>query len=177
MLPKITNTTTWQQAELLMQPAFIRVVDNIRKQLDESDWEGTYHDVLIWQPNTTDEMKLQVNQLLQAMETATPPQIEQIKETLALLPLPHPGYHLLLQHQEQQVSVDLWDLCYQVCFVNYSPESMEADIDKDLFDELGNIDWLKLEDKTKQLVKQVFASLPDRLMLLTAEIGQFDSSE
>lgn len=45
MTPKITNSITWQQAELLMQPAMLRVVDNIRKQLESSDWTGTYEDV------------------------------------------------------------------------------------------------------------------------------------
>ena len=144
-----------------MQPAFIRVVDNIRKQLDESSWKGTYHDVLIWPANTTDETKALVNQLLQAMETATPEEVEEIRATLTRLPMPHPGYHLLLQRQEQQVSVDLWDLCYQVCFLNFNPENTAVDIDTSLIDQLGDVDWLSLEEKTKRLVKQVFASLPE----------------
>jgi len=42
MSPKITDTVAWQQAELLMQPTFIRIIDNIRNQLDESAWKGTY---------------------------------------------------------------------------------------------------------------------------------------
>jgi len=37
MSPKITDTVAWQ-AELLMQPTFIRIIDNIRNQLDESAW-------------------------------------------------------------------------------------------------------------------------------------------
>lgn len=45
MRPKITNTIAWQQAELLMQPALIRVIDNIRKQLENSAWAGTYQEV------------------------------------------------------------------------------------------------------------------------------------
>ncbi|MFM2064299.1 MAG: hypothetical protein RLZZ507_3970 [Cyanobacteriota bacterium] len=161
MPPKITNSTTWQQAELLMQPAFIRVVDNIRKHLDTSAWKGTYHDVLIWPPGTTDETKAMVTQFLQDMEAATPEQVVDIRENLASLPIPHPGYHLRLQRQEQQVNVDLWDLCYQVCFLNYSPENTDVDIDTNLFDESGEVDWQHLEDKTKQLVKQVFDSLPE----------------
>jgi len=93
MPPKITNPVAWRQAEILMQPAFIRVIDNIRKQLDESSWTGTYHDVLIWPPNTTDEIKALVTQLLQAMETATPQEADEIRQTLTRLPMPHPGYH------------------------------------------------------------------------------------
>ncbi|MBD2388288.1 hypothetical protein [Cylindrospermum sp. FACHB-282] len=161
MPPKITNSDAWQQAELLMQPAFIRVIDNIRKQLDASSWKGTYQDVLIWPANTTDEIKALVNQLLQDIETATPEQAEEIRATLAGLPMPHPGYHLSLQRQQQYVSIDLWDLCYQVCFLNYSPESAEVSIDTSLIDEFGDVDWQCLEDKTKVLVEQVFAGLPE----------------
>ncbi|MBW4563507.1 MAG: hypothetical protein KME32_20660 [Mojavia pulchra JT2-VF2] len=161
MPPKINNSIAWQQAELLMQPAFIRVVDNIRKHLDVSAWVGTYHDVLIWPANTTNETKAIVTQLLQEMETATPEQADEIRETLAHLPMPHPGYHLRLQRQEQQVSIDLWELCYQVCFLDYSPDVEAADIDTSLIDEMGEVDWQRLEDKTKELVGQVFARLSE----------------
>ncbi|MDZ8110167.1 MAG: hypothetical protein RM338_31845 [Nostoc sp. DedQUE12a] len=161
MPPKITNSVAWQQAETLMQPAFIRVIDNIRKQLDESSWTGTYHDVLIWPPNTTDEIKALVTQLLQAMETATPEEADEIRQTLTRLPMPHPGYHLLLQRQQQQASIDLWELCYQVCFIEYNPQEEAANIDTSLIDELGEVDWLRLDAKAKQLVEEAFASLPE----------------
>ena len=160
MPPKITNSTSLQQAEILMQPAFIRVIDNLRKQLDISDWKGTYQDVLTWPANTTDETKALVTQLVQEMETATPIQVEEIRKTLASLPMPHPGYNLLLQRHGEQVNIDLWDLCYQVCFLNYSPENTAVDIDTSLIDEYGDVDWQYLENKTQILVEQVFASLP-----------------
>ena len=160
MLPKITNSTSWQQAEILMQPAFIRVIDNIRKQLDVCDWKGTYQDVLTWPANTTDETKDLVTQLVQNMETATIAQIEEIKKTLTSLPMPYPGYHLLLQRQQEQVNIDLWDLCYQVCFLNYSSQNTAVDIDTNLIDEYGDVNWQYLENKTQELVKQVFANLP-----------------
>lgn len=161
MLPRITDPNAWEQAELLMQPAFIRVVDNIRKQLDDSAWKGTYHDVLIWPANATEETKAVVNYLLQEMENAAPERLEEIKATLASLPIPQPGYHLQLQHQELKISVDLWDLCYQVCFLNYSPENTTVEIDTSLMDESGDVDWQRLETKTKEIVKQVFDSLPE----------------
>jgi hypothetical protein len=160
MLPKITNSTSWQQAEILMQPAFIRVIDNIRKQLDVCDWKGTYQDVLTWPANTTDETKALVTQLVQNMETATIAQIEEIKKTLTSLPMPYPGYHLLLQRQQEQVNIDLWDLCYQVCILNYSSQNTAVDIDTNLIDEYGDVNWQYLENKTQELVKQVFANLP-----------------
>jgi hypothetical protein len=161
MLPKITNSVAWQQAELLMQPAFIRVIDNIRKQLDESNWTGTYHDVLIWPPDTTDEIKALVTRLLEEMETATSEEADEIRKTLARLPMPYPGYHLRLQRQQQQASIDLWNLCYQVCFLNYSPDEEEVAIDTSLIDELGEVDWLRLDAKAKELVELAFANLAE----------------
>ncbi|BAY45409.1 hypothetical protein SAMD00079811_30120 [Scytonema sp. HK-05] len=161
MPPKISNSVAWQQAELLMQPAFIRVVDNIRKLLDVSSWTGTYQDVLIWPTGTTDETKAIVTKLLQDLEAVTPEQALEIRETLSRLPMPHPGYHLCLQRQEQQISIDLWELCYQVCFREYIPGNETVNIDTSLIDENGEVDWQRLEVKTKELVEQVFANLPE----------------
>ena len=67
---------------------------------------------------------------------------------------------MLLQRDARQVNIDLWDLCYQVCFLNYSSENTAVDIDTTLIDEYGDVDWQHLETKTQELVKQVFASLP-----------------
>lgn len=161
MPPKITNSVAWQQAELLMQPTFIRVIDNLRKLLDNSSWKGTYHDVLIWAAGTSEETKAIVTQLVQELETATPEQAEQIRETLAKLPTPHPGYHLCLQRQEQQVNVDLWELCYQVCFVDYNLNDDTVDIDTSLLDETGDVEWNLLDKKAKRVVEEMFASLPN----------------
>ncbi len=126
MKPKIKNTIAWQQAELLMQPALIRLIDNLRKKLEESVWQATYEEVQ----------------------------------------LPVPGYQLCLQHQDQQIRVNMWELCYQICFSNYrhshaAMESVEVDIDTSLIDETtGDVDWNRLDEKAKQVVEEVFASLP-----------------
>ena len=125
MKPKIKDPVAWQQAELLMQPALIRLLDNIRKQLDQSVWTGTYQEVQT----------------------------------------PLPGYQLNLQHNGQQVIVDIWELCYQVCFKNYpsthaTDESLEVEIDTRLIEnETGDVDWQCLEDKAHDIVKQLFANL------------------
>ncbi len=55
--------------------------------------------------------------------------------------------------------MDLWDLCYQVCFVDYSPENVLVDIDTNLLDEFGEVDWQYLESKTKGLVQRIFDNL------------------
>ena len=124
MKPKFKSTLEWEQAQLLMQPALIRVIDNIRKQLDASSWEGNYQEV------TT----------------------------------PYPGYILCLNYHDKSATVDIWNLCFQVCFQNYSANTAEAseevEIDHTLIDDIGEVDWHSLETKTKHIVKQVFANLP-----------------
>ncbi len=36
--PKFKNKSEYNQAQLLMQPIFIRVIDNIRKESESSGW-------------------------------------------------------------------------------------------------------------------------------------------
>ena len=165
MTPKFKDIAAWQQAELLMQPAFLRILDNIRKQLEESAWKGTYQEVLIWPEGTTEETQTRVIQLRQQLQDASPSAVEEIEQALANLPTPYPGYLLCLQHQNQQFNVDLWELCYQVCFRNYSlsrvdPGSKEVEIDTSLIEETGEVDWHRLDAKAQEMVTQMFANLP-----------------
>jgi hypothetical protein len=132
MKPLLKNSLSWEQAELLMQPALIRIIDNIRQNLEKSDWEGTY---------------------------------QEIQE-------PIPGFRLCLQRQDKLISVDLWDLCYQICFSNYShppltplagdeSASLPVEVDTSLIDtENNDVDWERLDNKANQLIEQMFNSLP-----------------
>lgn len=166
MKPHFKDTLAWQQAELLMQPAFIRLIDNIRKQLDLSNWQGSYQDVQIWSEGVSEATKAQVQQLQAELETAEPEQAAEIERTLADLPTPFPGYLLCLKHQDQQVTVDLWELCYQICFRNYADlqslvDTETVEIDTSLIDdEVGEVDWNRLDDKARTIVERVFAELP-----------------
>ncbi|MBR8827364.1 MAG: hypothetical protein DSM107014_05570 [Gomphosphaeria aponina SAG 52.96 = DSM 107014] len=120
MKPKFKNTLAWEQAQLLMQPAYIRLMDNLRKELEQSVWEGSYQEV----------------------------------ET------PLPGHQMLLTYQERSVTVDIWTLCFQVCFLDYHPnQTTNVEIDTSLIDETGDVDWQRLETKTQNVVRQVFANL------------------
>ncbi len=155
-----------------MQPAYIRLIDNLRKQLETSNWRGTYRDVSVWADDISDETKATVAQLRTRLETASPDEAATIEQTLSQLPSPYPGYELCLQNGDRQVTVDLWELCYKICFrfgetgVNDDPAgiSAEADrpveIDTDLLEETGDVDWNRLEDKTKRLVSEIFDHLP-----------------
>lgn len=125
MKPKFKTGFAWDQAQLLLQPAFIRVVDNLRAQLEDSPFEGEYEDITE----------------------------------------PYPGYILRLKHQDFEQIINLWDLCYQICFVSYPTaqiidDSCEVDIDASLFEATGAVDWQKLEMKTQTLIQEIFAQLP-----------------
>lgn len=81
------------------------------------------------------------------------------------MPTPQPVYQLCLQFQNQQVKFDLWELCYQVCFRNYSSSldqlaNYTVEIDTSLIDETGDVDWQRLDAKAGELVERMFASLP-----------------
>lgn len=125
MQPRIKDQLAWQQTELLMQPALIRVLDNIRKKLEDSPWTGTY----------------------ESIQT------------------PYPGYRLDLKCSTQRISIDIWQLCYQVCFRDYSrvdgsTEAQDVEIDTQLIDERGEIAWNVLEEKTQTIIHQLFVNLP-----------------
>ena len=127
MKPKFKDVNAWEQAQLLMQPAFIRVVDNLGKQVELSPWKASY---------------------------------QEIQE-------PYPGYQLSLTREGSSLTVDIWDLCFQICFSNYYPTeeipdstTQEVEIDVSLFDETGDVDWQKLEKKTQALVNKIFDNLP-----------------
>ncbi len=160
MKPKFATIEEWQRAEILMQPAFIRVIDNLRKQLDQSSWKGTYRDVPIWDDDTPEEIKATVTRLQEQLQTATASQATEIQQTLSHLPSPHPGYELCLENGDRQVVIDLWELCYKVCFRQGEPTSQRVEVDLSLIDETGDVDWNRLDDKTNQLIEQIFATLP-----------------
>lgn len=132
MKPKFKTATSWEQANLLLQPAMIRVIDHLRQQLDHSSWKGVYQEISV----------------------------------------PIPGYHLHLSKNGQLKIVDLWTLCYQVCFLEFRSNlfisdcgedettEQEVEIDSRLIDDLGEVDWQLLDSKAQHLVSTVFAHLP-----------------
>jgi hypothetical protein len=127
MKPKFKDITAWQQAEVLMQPTLIRTIDNLRKQLEQSNCKGTYRE------------------------------IQQ----------PYPGYELDLECGDDKKTIDIWELCYQICFQNYQPthapqESLEVEIDTSLFDENGEVDWIRLDAKAQEIIKEIFENLENR---------------
>jgi hypothetical protein len=130
MKPTFKDAITWETAELLMQPILLRVVDNIRKQLENSQWTGTYQEIQS----------------------------------------PIPGHQLCLTYEENSLKIDLWNLCFRVCFANYNPSyftfaegennTQEVYIETKLIDQHGELDWIFLEEKTQQVIQNLFNNLP-----------------
>ncbi len=161
-MPKFATPFARVKVEKLMQPALIRVIDNIRKQLDQVDWKGSYEEELIWPEGTTLEQQREYAALQKLLHGVSPEEHDRVSSLMSALPQPSPLYTLRLKHADSEdQTVDVWALCYQVCTLTYdanSDTSIEAD--DSLFDELGEVDWRVLDDKTKSLVENIFAQLP-----------------
>ena len=126
MQPKFASELDWQQAEFLMQPIYIRIIDRIRQQSEVSTWKVSY---------------------------------EEVRD-------PHPINYLCLESENKQLRFDIWDLCYQVCFLNYDGshselESQIVEVDTSSIDlETGTIDWMLLDNKAKAVIAKIFDNLP-----------------
>ena len=158
------SPTQRQRAEQLMQPTLIRVIDNLRQALETSSWRGTYEEQPLWPPGTPESTKNQVQQLLAQLATvaADSEAAATLQAQLRDLPQPYPAYQLHLQRttDDQLVQViDVWDLCCQVCLDNYHP-AIPAKVDASLLEADGDIDWLALDEKAKELIQAIFQRLP-----------------
>ncbi|MBE7382051.1 MAG: hypothetical protein F6J95_011635 [Leptolyngbya sp. SIO1E4] len=149
-----------QLAEQLMQPALIRIIDNIRKRLEVSDWRGSYQETQLW-PEGVEEAQLQRVKGLQAqLKIATPEQADALRAELGTLPQPFPGYELHLTRGDQERIVDVWELCYCVCFEQFPVLEQAVTVDTSLIDDAVNdVDWLVLDNKAKAIVDDIFEQL------------------
>jgi hypothetical protein len=175
MCPQFATPIDRAQVELLMQPALIRVIDNIRKQLDETDWQGAYEEKMIWPAGTTELQQQEYAALQKQLHGVPTEEHDRVAALMANLPQPSPIYTLRLKkaHHPDQ-TVDIWALCYQVCAANEAslrdaaelplPEFQMPEVitaDTGLLDESGEVDWQLLDDKTRALVEGIFRALSD----------------
>ena len=130
MKPQFTTRLAWDKAEILMQPALIRILDNIRKQLEKSQWQGSFKDITEPIPGyllclTKDDLSLEVDiwQLCyQVVSNNFTPTFSEVSS------------------EDEQTSYEL-------------------EIDERLLDETGEIDWHLIEAKAQQSVRQIFNQL------------------
>lgn len=85
---------------------------------------------------------------------------------------PFPGHQLILTDGDRQWRVNIWDICFQVCFCNYQAQfvsdpnqddgqAIVVEIDQGLFTREGELDWTALDQKAQQCVEQLLTSLPN----------------
>lgn len=155
MLTFATPTDETQAAQL-MQPCLIRVVDNIRKHTETLNWRSDYLEQARWPGTATAEQRQQVRELAAQLETASPEAAGAIRQQLSQLPTPTPAYELRLTpiaaatEASPAVTLDLWELCFAVCFSDYRPPH-PVTVDPSLLYDDGEINWLTLDDKAKTL--------------------------
>jgi hypothetical protein len=82
---------------------------------------------------------------------------------------PYPSNLLCLSKDDRNLQVDIWHLCFQICFTNFEEireyPDRPAQIDTSLFDlHSAEVDWTKLDQKAQETVAQVFARF--KLLLL-----------
>jgi hypothetical protein len=159
-----------EKAVTLMQPAFIRVMDHLRNTLERSDWAGQYETVHAWPEDITPEEQAEVLLLYDRLAAAkNDAQQAEIEDRLQDLPQPVPVYLLHLTQGDRTKTINLWELCYQICLLDYTPHierTIFVDLplegvrpDHTLFDASGEVDWHLLDLKTAQVIHSVFESL------------------
>ncbi len=162
-MPKFATPLERAKVEQLMQPALIRVIDNIRKQLDSTAWQGSYEEELIWPAGTTPAQQQTYQELQQQLHGVPPAEHDRVAALISQLPQPSPLYTLRLTKSDcPDQTVDIWALCYRVCMAGDSPFSTDVEIAADdrLLDAEGAVDWQPLDDKTQALVADIFQALP-----------------
>ncbi|MFQ4136090.1 hypothetical protein PGN35_007190 [Nodosilinea sp. PGN35] len=155
------SPTDEAQAAQLMQPCLIRVVDNIRKHTETLDWRTDYLEQVRWPGDATPEQRQRVRDLAARLAAASPEEEQALRQQLSQLPAPAPGYELRLTEgaggadtpDSRRATLDVWELCFRVCFTDYRPQQPAA-VDPTLLDADGEIDWLALDEKAKTLVEE-----------------------
>jgi hypothetical protein len=160
-MPAFSTPLAQQQIHLLMQPALIRVIDNIRKQLEELAWQSRYEDDVIWPAQTTEEQKQQFMVLQQMLDNVDTENQDELLMALSQLPQPQHIYTLILTDANPERRIDIWQLCYQICCQNYDAlnPALALEADTNLFDpELADVDWVRLDEKAKVIVHQALSA-------------------
>jgi hypothetical protein len=154
------------QAAQLMQPCLIRVVDNVRKHTETLPWRSEYLEQVSWPADSTAEQRQQVRDLAAQLTGATAEAAAGIRQQLAALPAPSPVYQLKLtaiapegseestdSQASHVVTLELWELCFAVCFRDYRPDQ-PARVEPELLYDDGEVNWLALDEKAKAVVAE-----------------------
>ena len=130
MKPQFKTRLAWDKAQILMQPALIRILDNIRKQLENSQWQGSFKDIT-----------------------------EPIPGYLLCLTKGDSSLEVDIWQLCYQVVSNNYSPTFPKISSEDEQTSYELEIDERLLDETGEIDWHLIEAKAQQSVRQIFNQL------------------
>lgn len=156
MRPTFATDHDQALASYLMQPCLIRIIDNLRKATENLDWQSEYTQAQHWPEGTTADQKQQVADLCTQLDQADADAAAPLEQALRQLPTPTPIYHLRLTQGERVATLDVWELCFRLCFVDYHP-GQPVTVDGGLIEADGEIDWITLDEKAKALISQALA--------------------
>ena len=158
-----------QKLAMLLQPALIRLIDQLRQQLKSADWDWSYDTQEAWPEEASESERSQYTEMMQALETASDEDAERIQDILQTLPQPIPIYQLSVTYNDVEHLISMWELCYQICFERYiprlsnmsvqPPEIDQYEMDATLFDADEAIDWAALNQKAKVVVSMLVQHL------------------
>lgn len=157
LMPTFATDRDHALANHLMQPCLIRIIDNLRKATENLDWQSDYTQAQHWPEGTTDAQKQQVAALAAQLNQAEAEAVPDLEQALRQLPTPTPIYHLRLTQGERVATLDVWELCFRLCFVNYDP-SQPVTVDAGLVEADGEVDWITLDEKAKALIAQALST-------------------
>jgi hypothetical protein len=130
MKPKFANELAWQQAEMLMQPAYIRLVDQIRRYTETSKVDVSYEEVT--EPYPSNILILRCSDRAKLTEKGD-------RELRADI------WELCFQ------------VCFTNYEEMQQGREEFATIDRELFDlESQEVDWQKLDEKAQGAIGQIF---------------------
>lgn len=130
MKPKFANELAWQQAEMLMQPAYIRLVDQIRRYTETSKVDVSYEEVT--EPYPSNILILRCS--------------DHAKQTLK-------GDREL----RSDIWELCFQVCFTNYEEMQQGREEFAAIDRDLFDpDSREVDWQKLDEKAGEAIGQIF---------------------
>ena len=153
----------------LLQPALIRLIDQLRQQLADSPWQWNYETHEIWPDDVPQTQRNRYDLLQTELETASDDEAVDLESELGMMPMPIPVYRLNLSQGNRQEQLNMWELCYQICLLQYAPilgseslvpPSLETyPLDSKLLDSTGEIDWPSLDQKAERVVSQLLETL------------------
>ena len=157
--------TSQQMLALLLQPALIRLIDQLRQQLTEEKLIWSYETIEVWPDEVPNQVRSQYQEMIQALEKAKGEDALTIQDVLMTLPQPIPLYRLDVTYKETEFAISMWQLCYQICFESYvpvlsdfsvdPPDIDNLEVDSQLIDESDQVDWVALNHKAQSVVSEL----------------------